>query len=83
MKKFPHKITLPKSGVPSIGYICVAENSDLPLTPKLICHTSEEVKKGGHSHVELRQILIKFPGKIFLKVEALAVEIFESKLDYS
>ena len=60
MKKSLHEIASSKFEVPSIGYISVAENSNLSFTLKRIYHTSKEVKRGVHSHVESQQVLINF-----------------------
>ena len=71
MKK-PFLIKFPKIGNPSLGYISLAENENLPFEVKRIYwtyFTPEAVERGGHSHIELEQILVALSGSITVKIE--------------
>jgi hypothetical protein len=68
----PYLIKFPKIGAPSLGYISLAEKSNLPFTPKRIYwtyFTPEGVNRGGHSHFQLEQILVAVAGKITIITE--------------
>ena len=70
----PKIIQFPKIGNSSLGYISLAENETLPFEVKRIYwtyFTPEDVERGGHSHVELQQILIAMAGTITVKTEIL------------
>lgn len=72
MENKPRKINFSKIGSTEIGYISVAEKNKLPFKVKRIYwtyFTPENVKRGGHSHIELEQILIAVSGKIELEIE--------------
>ena len=72
MENKPRKINFSKIGDAEIGYISVAEKNKLPFKVKRIYwtyFTPENVKRGGHSHIELEQILIAVSGKIELEIE--------------
>jgi len=50
----PTLINFPKIGNPSLGYISLAENDNLPFEVKRIYwtyFTPEDVERGGHSHI--------------------------------
>ena len=68
----PHVIEFPKIGDSVQGYISVAENSNLPFEAKRIYwtyYTPESVKRGGHAHYDLQQILLAVCGKIIVNIE--------------
>ncbi len=70
----PYLVEFPKIGSSQLGYISVAENQNLPFEVKRIYwtyYTPESVERGGHSHYELRQILVAMAGKIIINVETL------------
>jgi hypothetical protein len=70
----PFLVNFPKIGEPSLGYISIAEKENLPFVPKRIYwtyFTPEEIKRGGHSHYELQQILVAVSGKIIVETELL------------
>ncbi|MFN8307718.1 MAG: FdtA/QdtA family cupin domain-containing protein [Ferruginibacter sp.] len=70
----PCLIEFPKIGSSQLGYISVAENNNLPFEVKRIYwtyFTPESVERGGHSHYELRQILVAMAGRIIVHVESL------------
>lgn len=74
MLENPKIITFPKIGDSSMGYISLAEKENLPFEVKRIYwtyFTPEDVERGGHSHIELRQILVAMAGKITIKTEML------------
>jgi hypothetical protein len=73
MSLLPFVINFPKIGSSSIGYISVSEKENLPFTPKRIYwtyFTPEELERGGHSHLDLEQILIAVSGIIYLDLES-------------
>ena len=70
--KHPKIIQFPKMGDPTIGYISPAEKDDLPFVVKRIYwtyFTPENVERGGHSHINLEQILIAVSGIITIYTE--------------
>jgi hypothetical protein len=80
----PYLIDFSKIGEPSLGYISVAEKTNLPFTPKRIYwtyFTPEDVERGGHAHIELEQILIAVAGKIKVSIGLVNGKIFEFNLD--
>jgi hypothetical protein len=84
MKSSPYLIKFPKFGVPATGYISVAEKDNLPFVPKRIYwtyYTPEDVERGGHSHINLQQVLVAVSGTIFLDIETVSGEKFRFILD--
>ena len=72
--KGPHIIEFPKIGGSGLGYISVAENENLPFQVKRIYwtyFTPEDVRRGGHAHYQLQQILVAVAGKITITTELL------------
>ncbi len=72
MSEQPHIIQFPKIGNPSLGYISLAEKELLPFEVNRIYwtyFTPEDVERGGHSHLNLRQILVAVAGTIVIKTE--------------
>lgn len=80
----PFLIEFPKIGASSLGYVSVAEKQNLPFAVKRIYwtyFTPEDVKRGGHAHFELQQILLAVNGKIVLNTELITGEKNEFILD--
>lgn len=72
MKTEPYLIQFPKIGNPSLGYISLAENDLLPFEVKRVYwtyFTPESVERGGHSHIDLQQILVAVAGQVTVKTE--------------
>ena len=72
MIKEPTIINFPKIGNSSLGYISLAENENLPFEVRRIYwtyFTPEDVERGGHSHIDLEQILVAVAGTIIVKTE--------------
>ena len=70
----PYLIKFPKMGSTTLGYISVAEKENLPFVPQRIYwtyYTPQEVERGGHSHLDLQQILVAVAGKITVTTELL------------
>lgn len=68
----PKLIQFPKIGNSSLGYISLAEKENLPFEVKRIYwtyFTPEDVERGGHSHINLQQILVAMAGTITVKTE--------------
>jgi len=68
----PAIIKFPKIGNSSLGYISLAEKENLPFTVNRIYwtyFTPEDVERGGHSHLELEQILVAVAGSITIRTE--------------
>jgi hypothetical protein len=83
MNKKPYIIDFPKIGNVSLGYISLAEEDNLPFTPKRIYwtyFTPEDVERGGHAHLELEQILVAVAGKVELEIETHDGETFQFTL---
>jgi hypothetical protein len=80
----PTLISFPKIGNPSTGYISLAEKENLPFTVNRIYwtyFTPEDVERGGHSHIDLQQILVAMAGTITVKTEMPGGEKKEFILD--
>mgnify|MGYP006142162583 CR=1 FL=1 len=80
----PYLINFPKIGEPTLGYISVAEKTNLPFIPKRVYwtyFTPENIERGGHSHIELEQILIAIAGQIKVSIELINGEKFDFILD--
>ena len=74
MIKRPCIIEFPKLGKSSYGYISPAEKENLPFEVNRVYwtyYTPEDVERGGHSHIDLQQILIAMAGTITVKTEIL------------
>lgn len=72
MYQQPYLIDFPKIGNPPEGYISVAEKDNLPFHVKRIYwtyFTPESIKRGGHAHHQLEQILIAVAGKIIVTTQ--------------
>ncbi len=68
----PRLITFPKIGKTILGYISVAEDGALPFEVKRVYwtyFTPESVKRGGHAHRELEQLLVAVAGKIIVTTQ--------------
>lgn len=80
----PHIIKFPKLGEPSIGYISVTQNSELPFEVKRVFwtyYTPESIVRGRHAHKKTEQILIAAAGNIIVNTENAAGEIQTFKLE--
>ena len=72
MIKRPVIIEFPKLGNQALGYISPSENETLPFAVKRIYwtyYTPENVERGGHSHINLQQILVAVAGVITVTTE--------------
>ena len=72
MMNNPKIINFPKIGLPSLGYISVAEKEALPFEVKRVYwtyFTPEDVERGGHAHHQLEQILVSVAGRIIVNTE--------------
>ena len=70
----PYIIEFPKIGSSLLGYVSVAEKTNLPFEVKRIYwtyYTPENVERGGHAHYEMEQILVAVAGKIIVSTELL------------
>ena len=73
MSTRPYIIEFFKIGNSNLGYISVSEKKNLPFIPRRIYWTysvPEGVERGGHSHINLEQILVAVTGTIYLCVES-------------
>jgi hypothetical protein len=80
----PFEISFPKIGEPALGYISVAEKTNLPFVPRRVYwtyFTPENVERGGHAHIGLEQILVAVSGKIELSIEITDGRIYKFCLD--
>jgi len=72
MYKQPYLINFPKMGNTMEGYISVSENDCLPFEVNRVYwtyYTPESIKRGGHAHYKLEQILVAVSGKIIVETE--------------
>jgi oxalate decarboxylase/phosphoglucose isomerase-like protein (cupin superfamily) len=81
----PYLIEFPKLGAPDIGYISVAENSNLiPFDIKRVFwtyYTPESIVRGRHAHYKTEQVLIAVTGRIIVTTELADSEIQTFVLD--
>lgn len=80
----PFEVSFPRIGTPSLGYISVAEGSNLPFEIKRVYwtyFTPEDVIRGGHAHFNLEQVLIAVSGRIEISIELIDGRVFEYILD--
>ena len=70
----PHLIEFPKIGDSTLGYISVAQNSNLPFEIQRVYwtyYTPDSVIRGNHAHRELQQIIFATSGRIEFTLEDL------------
>jgi hypothetical protein len=70
----PFLIEFPGIGKSEIGYISVAENTNLPFRVERVFwtyYTPQEIIRGRHAHHELEQILIAVAGSIRIQTESM------------
>ena len=83
--KIPYLIEFPKIGASDIGFISVAENSDLiPFDIKRVFwtyYTPESIVRGRHAHHSTEQVLIAVTGRIIATTETPDGEIQTFVLD--
>lgn len=72
MYKKPYLIEFPRLGNTMEGYISVSENNTLPFSTNRVYwtyYTPESIRRGGHAHHQLEQILVAVSGKIIVETE--------------
>ncbi len=80
MKLFekPHLIDFQSIGSRDLGYITVAENNkNVPFDIKRVYwtyYTPQSVKRGGHAHHNLNQVIFSVSGNITLNTESVKGE---------
>jgi mannose-6-phosphate isomerase-like protein (cupin superfamily) len=82
--KDPYLIDFKKLGDPTIGYISVAQNDQLPFEVKRIFwtyFTPESIVRGRHAHYKTEQILIAAAGRIVVTTEKADATIGTFVLD--
>ena len=70
----PHLIDFSKVGKPELGYLTIAQNSELPFRIERVYwtyFTPDEVVRGNHAHHELEQIIFAVSGQIEFELESL------------
>ncbi|WP_151087649.1 sugar 3,4-ketoisomerase [Hymenobacter baengnokdamensis] len=80
----PHFIELAKIGSPSLGYITVGQNSNLPFTIQRVYwtyFTPDSVIRGHHAHHELEQLIFAVSGHIEFTLEGLNGKVQTFLLD--
>ncbi len=72
--KSPYIIEFPKIGESKLGYISIAEKQDLPFGIKRVYwtyFTPNDVRRGGHAHKILNQLIFAVSGDITFMTEDL------------
>ena len=72
MPNNPYIVHFQKFGSVDLGYITPVEKENLPFEVKRIYwtyYTPESIERGGHSHINLQQILVAVSGTIILKTQ--------------
>lgn len=70
--KAPHIIDFGKLGSPEIGYLSIAENSNLPFKVERIFwtyYTPESIVRGRHAHFKTEQLLFAVTGRIIVTTD--------------
>ncbi|WP_400192025.1 sugar 3,4-ketoisomerase [Hymenobacter sp. B81] len=70
----PHLIEFSKVGAPGLGYLSVAQNSELPFPIQRVYwtyFTPDEVLRGHHAHHDLEQLIFAVSGQITFTLEDL------------
>lgn len=83
-KKEPFIFILSSIGDPSLGYISVAGNSNLPFEIKRTYwtyFTPHNVERGNHAHKKLEQIIVAVAGVIDFELESTEGKKYSFKLD--
>lgn len=83
-KNRPYLLEYSRFGDPTLGYISVAEKESFPFEVKRVYwtyFTPEDVRRGGHAHYNLEQILIAVAGRIVITTETLNGDKDEFILD--
>ncbi|SET75850.1 sugar 3,4-ketoisomerase [Hymenobacter actinosclerus] len=73
----PHLIEFAKTGSAELGFITVAQNSELPFEIKRVYwtyDTPDSVVRGHHAHHDLEQIIFATSGRIEFDLENLRGE---------
>jgi WxcM-like, C-terminal len=74
----PHLIDFQSIGTPELGYITVAENNkNVPFDIKRVYwtyYTPQSVKRGGHAHHNLYQVIFSVSAHITITTESLSGE---------
>lgn len=74
----PHLIDFQSIGSSELGYITVAENNkNVPFDIKRVYwtyFTPQSVKRGGHAHYNLSQVIFSVSGNITLNTESVTGE---------
>ncbi len=81
----PHIIEFPKLGESIIGYLSVAQASNIPFKINRVFwtyHTPESIVRGRHAHKETEQLLIAATGSIIVTTESATGEIKTFKLTH-
>jgi dTDP-4-dehydrorhamnose 3,5-epimerase-like enzyme len=68
----PHYILFKKLGEPSLGYISVAENTQLPFKVERVFwtyYTPESIVRGRHAHYKTQQVLVAVTGRILVTTD--------------
>ncbi len=85
MSRKPRFVSFEQIGTPTLGYISIAEEEDnIPFNVKRVYwtyFTPNHVERGNHAHIALEQIIVSVSGIIHFKLENVAGEVFEFKLD--
>lgn len=80
----PEYIFFDRIGSPALGYLSIAEKDHLPFAVKRVYwtyFTPESVKRGGHAHKKLKQILVAVAGRIEVRTETLDGQEARFELD--
>jgi hypothetical protein len=74
----PHLINFESIGSPELGYITVAEqHKNIPFEIKRVYwtyYTPQSVKRGGHAHHNLNQVIFAVNGQITFTTESITGE---------
>jgi hypothetical protein len=81
----PHLIEFKKIGMPTLGYISVAEPDDnIPFEIKRVYwtyFTPNHVERGNHAHLNLEQVILSVSGIIEFELENVEGECFKFLLN--
>ncbi len=72
MVQKPHLLNFPKIGNSILGYISIAEKTELPFVVKRVFwayYTPDNVVRGRHAHHETEMILVALAGRITITTQ--------------
>ena len=81
--EIPRLLDLSRTGAQTIGYLTVAQNSELPFAIQRVYWTYQvpsDTLRGGHAHHALEQLIFSVHGQIHFSLEGIRGDRHEFEL---